>query len=293
MRTPFEPQWLGGTSERYFRRIRPDIEQLPWGTLDPNAYPKALLEQAQRGWTQSAFNEYRAAIAFSQLLQALLEINAPVDLTAMCSDFVADEMLHVELTCRIAMELGGGADFRVDYEGQRVALPTNLTAVQRANELMIRVCCVGEAFSLPMLTAACRTAAHPLTEGVLKRIVKDEAQHGLLGSLYLDWMGEEIDAFERARLTTVAKDAIVLLTPAWAQLQSVIDSVNEETESAALSVHELGAILSKDYLVTARNAIRDSVCKPLAQHGIHVPASLIDQLFPVMPNSISQNAHPR
>ena len=139
MRTPFEPQWLGGTSERYFRRIRPDVESLPWGTLNPKDFSKTLLTQAQQGWTQSAFNEYRAAIAFSQLLQALLEINAPVDLTAMCGDFVADEMLHVELTCRVAMELGGGADFRVDYEGQRVDLPKGLSAVQRANELVVRV----------------------------------------------------------------------------------------------------------------------------------------------------------
>ena len=283
MRTPFEPQWLGGRSEHYFRRIRPDVEGLPWGTLKPDSYSPALLKRIQQGWTQSAFNEYRAAIAFSQLLQALLEINAPIDLTAMCSDFVADEMLHVELTCRIAMELGGGADFRVDYEGQRVALPSGLTAVQRANELMIRVSCVGEAFSLPMLTAACRSAAHPLTEGVLKRIVKDEAQHGLLGSLYLEWMNEEIDDAERARLTAVATDAIVSLRPAWQDLRSVVEGADVErtkTPSEIREVHELGAIVSSDYLVIARTAIRDSVCAPLAKNDIHVPAGLIDQLFP-------------
>ena len=280
MRTPFEPQWLGGTSERYFRRIRPDVESLPWGTLNPKDFSKTLLTQAQQGWTQSAFNEYRAAIAFSQLLQALLEINAPVDLTAMCGDFVADEMLHVELTCRVAMELGGGADFRVDYEGQRVDLPKGLSAVQRANELVVRVCCVGEAFSLPMLTAACRSAAHPLTEAVLRRIVKDEAQHGLLGTLYLEWMSDDIDELERVRLASVATDAIVGLKPAWEQLRRLEGVEKSVRPDGVREIHKLGAIVASDYTEIARKALRDSVCGPLAKHGIIVPATLLDELFP-------------
>ena len=280
MRTPFEPQWLGGHSERYFRRIRPDVDSLPWGTLDPTAYPPALLKRAQQGWTQSAFNEYRAAIAFSQLLQALLEINAPVDLVAMCSDFIADEMLHVELTCRIAMELGGGADFRIDYQGQRIAIAEGLSAVQRANELIIRVCCVGEAFSLPMLAGACRTASHPLTEGVLKRIVRDEAQHGLLGFLYLEWIEENLDETELIRLTHVATDAISALAPAWQQLRSMAATESSTESIKAHDINELGAMVYSSYLETARRALHDSVCKPLKKHGICVDPELLENLFP-------------
>ena len=280
MRIPFEPQWLGGQSERYFRRIRPDVESLPWGTLDPTAYPPALLKRAQQGWTQSAFNEYRAAIAFSQVLQSLLEINAPVDLIGMCSDFVADEMLHVELTCRVAMELGGGADFRIDYQGQRIAMAEGLSALQRANELIIRVCCVGEAFSLPMLTGACRTASHPLTERVLKRIIRDEAQHGLLGFLYLEWVEEYLDEDELARLTHVATDAISALAPAWQQLRSIVATEPSTGAIKSHEINELGAMVYHDYLETARRAIRDSVCKPLAEHGICVDPKLLKRLFP-------------
>ena len=58
------------------------------------------------------------------------------------------------------------------------------------------------------------------------------------------------------------------------------DVERTKTPSEIREVHELGAIVSSDYLVIARTAIRDSVCAPLAKNDIHVPAGLIDQLFP-------------
>ena len=134
MRIPFEPQWFGGHAEHYFRRLRPGIEEMPWGTLNPEEYPPELVKRAQLSWTEAAFNEWCTAVAFSELLKALLEINAPVDLVAMCGDFMADEMLHVELTCRLAMELGGGADYRVDFEELGTPVAPGLTAQQTAND---------------------------------------------------------------------------------------------------------------------------------------------------------------
>ena len=152
---------------------------------------------------------------------------------------------------------------------------------------MIRVSCVGEAFSLPMLTAACRTASHPLTEAVLKRIVKDEAQHGLLGSLYLDWIDEELSDEERTRLIAVTVDAITALAPAWQQLRSVANSAAPGEKFDSHDINELGAVVYDDYLNIARQAIEESVCEPLAKHGIIVPPHLLTQIFSDTPTETS------
>lgn len=209
-RQPFELDWLGGPTERAFRQVRPGVDAFPWGTLDPTRYAPRLVDRARVSWTEAAWNEYCTAAAFTGLLRALLEARAPLDLVGMASDFVADEVLHVELTSRIAMELGGGAPYLVDPE--RLTLPETpgLTPFQRANEHVVRTCCVGEAFSVPMLATCMRTAAHPLTRAVLQQIVKDEAPHGLFGTYYLEWAANHMDDAERARLGDVALDMLRL-----------------------------------------------------------------------------------
>ena len=130
MKQPFALGWLGGSAERYFRRIRPGVEQLPWGSLEPGRYPPLLVDRARVSWTEAAYNEYCTAVAFADLVRALLECNAPIDLVGMAGDFLADEMSHVELTSRIAMELGGGAPYEVDFEGR--ATLDDLTDLGRA-----------------------------------------------------------------------------------------------------------------------------------------------------------------
>ena len=121
MLEPFDLEWFGGPAEKHFRKIRPGVESMPWGSLEPARYPAELVERARVSWTEAAFNEYCTAVAFADLLRALLVVRAPVDLIGMASDFAADEILHVELTSRIAMELGGGAP--VSYT--HLTLPTS------------------------------------------------------------------------------------------------------------------------------------------------------------------------
>lgn len=201
-------------------------------------------------------------------MSALLAARAPIDLIGMASDFVADELLHVELTSRIAMELGGGAPLEVDFDALGIAPDPALTAVQRASEIVVRACCVGEAFSLPMLALTHASAAHPLTKAVLHRIVQDEAPHGRFGWLYLDWIADELDADERARLGAIARCALADLAPIWQRLSSrAADGVTTEGYRVA-HVHELGWAESSAYAVRVCEAIEHEVVAPLARHGI-------------------------
>ncbi len=279
MKEPFDLEWMGGVAERHFRNVRPGVDELPWGTLDVSRYPVELVDRARISWTEAAFNEYCTAVAFAEMLGALLAAKAPIDLIGMASDFMADEILHVELTSRIAMDLGGGAPYQIDFDDLAVRPSQELSPLQRANELVVHVCCVGEAFSLPMLASAYQSALHPLTKQVLQRIVHDEAPHGRFGFLYLDWASEQLDDAERARLATIAANTIELFAPLWQRLTSrVHDGVT--TEGYLLDhVRELGWTESSLYATRARAAIEDEVIAPLAKYGIAVPRDRLAKLL--------------
>jgi hypothetical protein len=107
MKEVFEIEWLGGPAEHHFRRARPGADDLPWGTLDVRAFPRALVDSARRAWTEVAINEYRAAVVFTDVVRALAVAKAPLDVIGMASDFLSDECVHVELASRVANELGG------------------------------------------------------------------------------------------------------------------------------------------------------------------------------------------
>ncbi len=276
---PFDLEWLGGVSERHFRKIRPGIDEMPWGTLDPSRYPAELVDRARVSWTEAAYNEYCTAAAFADLLGAMLAAKAPIDLVGMASDFVADEVLHIELTSRIAMELGGGAPYVVDFTKLHRSPSAELSPLQRASELVVHVCCVGEAFSLPMLASAYGSATHPLTRAVLEQIVKDEAPHGRLGFLYLEWVQDRLDEAERARLAQVALDTVRDLSPLWQRLQSRVEA-GITTEGYRLDhVRELGWTESSLYKTRARRAIEEEVLAPLAVFGIRPARDALEDLF--------------
>jgi hypothetical protein len=279
MGEPFDLEWLGGVAEHHFRKVRPGVDEMPWGTLDPSRYPLELVDRARVSWTEAAYNEYCTAAAFAELLGALLAAKAPVDLIGMASDFVADEILHVELTSRIAMELGGGAPYVIDFENLHRRPYPGSSPLQRANELVVHVCCVAEAFSLPMLASALGSATHPLTRAVLERIVKDEAPHGRLGSLYLEWVSDRLDDGERERLAGVVVETLESLAPLWQRLTSRVE--NGRTSEGFLLEHirELGWTESSLYRERARAAVEQDVLAPLARFGIRPPRERIHALL--------------
>jgi hypothetical protein len=275
----FDLEWFGEGAEKYFRGIRPGIEEMPWSSLDASAMPRKLVERARISWTEAAYNEYCTAAAFAQLVSAMLAARAPVDLVAMAGDFIADEMLHVELTSRLAMQLGGGAPYDIDFAKLDIAPSrANLSPREKCNEVVVRLCCVGEAFSVKMLGGSLRSASHPLTRAILDRIVRDEAPHGLLGWMYLEWADEEMAAAERARLGEVAVSALEQFAPLYQRLRSkVTDGVTSEGFRID-DVRALGWMESTEYAALARDAVVMNVVRPLARHGIVVPEADVARL---------------
>ncbi len=283
MRGLFELEWMGGAAEHHFRKARPGIEELPWGTLDPSRYAPDVVDAARVSWTESAYTEYRAVAAFSAVLNALTELSAPLDLLGMASSFVADEVVHVELASRVAMELGGAAPRLVDFD-DLVARPSpELSPFQRANELVLRVSCVAEAFSGRMVVGALRTTTHPLTRAVYERIAADESLHYRLGGLYLEWASERMDDAERARLSGVALSSLRSLSGAWKRKPS--DATSPRRRATTEEVHEIGWIESKLYPDQVQRAVREAIVAPLAKYGIVIDEAEVDALVAVEPRA--------
>ncbi len=173
---------------------------------------------ARKHWTGAAFQEHRTAIACAATLRALMECRAPLDLIAMAARFPLDELVHVELASRMAMELGGGTEIQHDPDQMILDADPQLSPLLRTADMIARFFCVGEALSIPLLRATWHAARHPLPRAVLGRIVKDEAAHGVFGFMFLDWaldkltdadkqhVGEGRRSRHRRRAPPVARD---------------------------------------------------------------------------------------
>ncbi len=257
----FELDWLGGPAEKYFRKIRPGTDELPWGSLNLAAMSAAQLDRARVMWTTMARQEYFTAINFAQLLQHMLVARCPIDLVGMAGDFLADEMRHVELCARVASELGGAAPQLVDLAQVAIVLDSALSPLQQVSDLMIRVCCVGEAFSVPMLVATYQAADAPLLRAALELIVREEAGHARLGSLFLDWRSQDTATFddtERQRLGQIATAQLNMLAPYWQPKPGTVNAIH------------LGELTGGNYAAIARQAALTDVVAPLRSFGIEI-----------------------
>ncbi|MDB4967262.1 MAG: hypothetical protein JWN44_2951 [Myxococcales bacterium] len=254
-REPFELSILGGATERAWRRERPDIAPLPWELLDEEPPAGALLETARRFWTRMAFQEHKTATATAATVQALCAARAPVDLIAHAARFVADELAHVELCARVAAGLGGAAPLSHDPDELVPAPSPRLSPLGRAAELVLRVYCIGEAFSLPLQQATARAQRHPLLSAILRRIARDESAHGAFGWLFFDWAGELVSDGERAHLRAIARDSVA----------TVADSIEQPGEDAELT---FGWLPRPKWQAVARRSLDEDVKEPLMARGL-------------------------
>ena len=261
----FELSMYGEGMERRFRRMRPEVLDMPWGTLSTEGFPERDLIAARKSWTGAAFQEHRTGIACAATLRALMECRAPVDLIAVATRFPLDEMVHVELCARMAMELGGGTEIIHDPNVLIVDSDEDKSPIVRAGDLVVRFFCVGEALSIPLLRGTWKAAQHPLPRAVLSRIVRDEAAHGTFGFAFLDWALSFYGPEDLAYLGKQADRAIRAIMRQWDELRS--RPPRPVRDGDALAWMESGA-----YLRLAAKSMQDKVVTPLTARGIPITA---------------------
>jgi hypothetical protein len=259
----FELEMLGDAFERRYRKARPEVEAMPWGTLDPTRIPAEALVLARKAWTGAAYQEHRTGVACCATLRALMECRAPLDLIAMAARFPLDELVHVELCARMAMELGGGTEIMHDPDTMIAEAPEGLSPLLRAADLVVRFFCVGEALSIPLLRGTWKAARHPLPRAILGRIVKDEAAHGTFGFAFLDWATPKLTDDDRAHLGRAADRTIRAVKQQWAALEKSRSSAYDEAVGDALAWMHGDA-----YLTLAAKSMEEKVRRPLRERAI-------------------------
>lgn len=257
----FELEMYGDFVERRYRRMRPEVEAMPWNSFDASSYPEEVLLAARATWTGAAFQEHRTGAACTLALRTLFDARAPLDLVAVATRFPLDELAHVELCARMATLLGGGTEILYDPLDSIPEPSRDQSPLRRAAEAIIGTFCVGEAVSIPLLRGTARAAAHPLPRAVLMRIVRDEAAHGAFGFAFLDWAAPELDSDDRAYLANVAAAAIADVEANWERVRSA----PLPSFSAA---HALGWMQSDAYLELAHASLQTRVLAPLRERGI-------------------------
>ncbi len=250
----FELESIGGPWGRRLEHRRAAFAGMPWHEgIDGS---KEALDAARWVWTQSAFSEYASAAAFADIAGALLAARAPLELIAAAGEFIVDEMLHAELSARVAMALGGAVPLRVDFT--RLSRPPSGEApLRRAAELVVRTSCVGEALTLPVLKTTAAVAVSPLIRTVVTTIATDESAHAELGAWFLDWADGELTDADRAHLGEVASEAVASFAP-------LFGGGCDPHASAGLGVVGCDA-----YDVAFAKALESRVVAPLGLRGIH------------------------
>jgi hypothetical protein len=259
----FELELLGGAVERRYRRMRPEVGRMPWGTLDLRGVSDEQKVLARKAWTSAAYQEHRTAAACAATLKALVEVQAPIDLIALASRFPLDEMVHVELCAKMAMEFGGGTEIRYEPTEMVVDSDPGRSPIERAGDVVVRFFCVGETLSIPLLRGTWKAAEQALPRAVLGRIVKDEAAHGVFGYWFLDWAADKLDDGSRAYLAQRANLAMGDIFQTW-------EHIAKNAPRKRVPGDALAWMGTEDYLRLAMRSMRDLVVQPLRERGILV-----------------------
>jgi uncharacterized protein (DUF302 family) len=261
----FELEAMGGPWARRLAHRRKGFDVLPWHEVSTDGTEESRRD-ARVVWTQSAFSEYASAACFAEIASAFLAAGAPIDLIAAAGDFVVDEMLHAELSARIATALGGAVPLEVNL-ARLVRPPTGDGSLLRAAELVVRTSCVGEALTVPILKAARAATRSTVVGAVLKRIVSDESHHAQLGGWFLEWADDRLTEDDRARLGRVASEAVMAFAPLF-------------TSKCITGGEALGVLDCAHFDPVLEDAIERRVKRPLAACGIQFPVYKPRRDFP-------------
>jgi hypothetical protein len=164
------------------------------------------------------------------------------------------------------MELGGAAPRAIDFD-RFTTRGRGTTALQRANDLVLRVACVAEAFSGGTATVSHASTTHALPHAVYETILRDEARHRRLGGLYFEWALSKIDDAELARLGRVLHQSVRALAAFWKapSTRGAAPPPWPEDELRAL-----GWLGPARFAAVAREVVVRDILDPLAAIGIAI-----------------------
>lgn len=199
------------SGSRYLERHHDPARHLALPDPSLTGFTEEHLAFAARAWTMRAEEEHRSASVFSELLAALVDCGAPLDLASGLSGLVADELRHAVLCTQLA------ARFRAPAPQARLA-PVHARLAGSGGErsrlafsLILVEGAIGETISSALFNAGRHLTREPCSRAALSAILRDEARHALffweaaatLGPTILDREREGLEEELRAALGAI------------------------------------------------------------------------------------------
>jgi hypothetical protein len=152
-----------------------------------------------------------------------------------------------------------------------------LTAFQRANEMVLRVSCIAEAYSGRMAIKSYEGTTHPLTRAVLETINADESLHYRLGGIYFDWACDRLTDEERQRLAGIALSTLRAYSP---RTPKAPDPTAIGRRKATLAqIRDIGWIETKHFEPYIQDAVYKGIVAPLESYGLPLDKMELEKLF--------------
>lgn len=189
------------------------VDEIDWSLPELEVAPD-VRELGRRTFQQRALDEQRSLVAFSELLTALCQAGAPVDVIGSMTRVVRDEALHVDLCDRMVRRLGGWDE--APPEPRWVSLPAAWPLRKRILATILGSLCVGETISVALFRAARENATDPVAHQVLTRMLADESFHGRFGWWWLESipLAEHEQRFAERFVAEVLRSIVTELLPA-------------------------------------------------------------------------------
>lgn len=180
-------QRTAGRLESFYQKYvhKDDVEIKP-ETFDAGQYDKETLTRGKRAWTLRTNDEYRSMVAFSELTHLCAEMYAPLDVIALASRLIRDEVRHVEICSQMTNLLGGRP--KKAPEPQYARTNPKRSARRRALHHAIGSCAIGETISVTMLAGTRDHCTDPVAQATLTQILRDESFHSRFGWLWMPHM---------------------------------------------------------------------------------------------------------
>lgn len=173
-----------GRLEKFYQRyVHENDIKIPIETFDKGAYGTDELRRGRAAWGLRTNDEYRSMVGFSELTYLCAEMRAPLDVVALSSRIIRDEVRHVELCTQLTDALGG----------RPTKLPTpsyvktdpRASIRQRALHHAIGSCGIGETISVTMLAGTRDNSSDPIARATLTQMLRDESFHSRFGWLWM------------------------------------------------------------------------------------------------------------
>jgi len=255
---------LSGASKPLQNMHKKQVHREPWPdftSFQSSRYPLEIRRAAALQWMRRAREELGSVYEFTSLSHALCRVRVPVEVLGGLSRLITDEVRHAEMCGRMALACyPEGAANEPELLAWRVpkmpypeppafdASSDNLMPTLRwASDVVLTSCCIGETLSRPLFEAVATVTTEPVSEQVIRQILRDEHLHAAFGWETLRLLFGALDESSRAWLQNRLGRRLAGFELGCAGGHTVEELAGTEVSIERLDEDNLGTLSSRQY----------------------------------------------